>query len=111
MLDCMIRPDMIFSLPIAGLYLHTVTTTKLVVDTSRGGKLRINVRNCLCLPSDIFYELFFFLTHGHSQIPVFESPEVQCSEFVPLDVIIELICYALKCYHHPFEGQRPDTMQ
>lgn len=28
----------------AGLYLHTVTETKLVVDTSRGETLRINVR-------------------------------------------------------------------
>lgn len=29
----------------AGLYLHTVTETKLVVDTSRGGKLHINVKS------------------------------------------------------------------
>lgn len=29
---------------VAGLYLHAVTETKLVVDTSRGETLRINVR-------------------------------------------------------------------
>lgn len=34
---------MFILLPVAGLYLHAVTETKLVVDTSRGDTLRINV--------------------------------------------------------------------
>lgn len=48
------------SLIISGLYVHTVTETKLVVDTSRGEQLRINV---IYLQNWNLSYLFIYVVH------------------------------------------------
>jgi len=53
--------DFVFCSFLAGLYLHAVTETKLVVDTSRGETLRINVMflSMLCFSFSVYQWVCF----------------------------------------------------
>lgn len=66
----------------AGLYLHTVSETKLVVDTSRGETLRINVIIVLFLK---LICLLFFLEKKHCMHLLFSQI-----------ILVQILCNTLR---------------
>ena len=97
-----------FDLFTSGLYLHAVTETKLVVDTSRAETLRINVisfllflSNCCCLAIDLKKLITTLLLVLEVQFDV-TFPALPCS-ILSLDAMdisgeqhLDVVCIATK---------------
>lgn len=111
----------------AGLYLHTVTETKLVVDTSRGEKLHINVKITLIMLSvfDSFEPPVIFFT-SYFQFDI-TFPAVSCT-LLSLDAMdisgeqhLDIVCLFNKwsflvtlmslVYWYKFNLQRHDIIK